>query len=163
LIADQVGKMEDGRWSRRGGRGDDRKGRTEDLVRKAKAAILASSTLRHNDSLFLPQLPLPSASKSGAGVAQDDKRGGDPQCTRGFELCGDAAIRPHRVGEADARVLLVVPMPMPCRRATSRRPRARCISKAGAALSRAHLIIPANFPSIPPAVCANPVSTFLLQ
>jgi hypothetical protein len=40
--------------------------------------------------------------------------GGDPQCTRGFEPCGDAAIRPHRVDEADARVRLVVPMPMSC-------------------------------------------------
>ena len=34
---------------------DDRKGRTEER-QENKAAILASSTLRHNDSSFFPQL-----------------------------------------------------------------------------------------------------------
>jgi hypothetical protein len=74
---------------------------------------------------------------------------GDPQVRprfRAVRRCGDAAIRPPCVGEADARVRMMVPMPMPCTRATSRGPRAGCINRTGAALSRAHLIIPATFP-----------------
>jgi hypothetical protein len=154
--------MEDGRWSRRGGRGDDRKGRTEDLVRKAKRRFWLHQLCGTTTACSFPNSPYPAlvrAEQALPKTTSEQGAGSDPQVRprfRAVRRCGDTATPrgrsrckgPHAGADADAVHSSHIPQAA-----------GRVYKKSRGGPITGTSDNPRHFPSIPPVVCANPVGT----